>query len=163
MSTCIVYRDSSMCGEKATEVAYGLESEFVTELLSLLLLLLLLLLLFQNRHMTIYLSGKFHDKLFHATFTVNCISTCGNIYCTPQNHGPHNRLSVMCEMWGCDSGAAEYSSILVCYTVSFGVTFLTFQSIMVPLSSVTVCKFILLLWHKLQCCMNWCNHSNAAV
>ena len=64
-----------------------------------------------------------HNWNFHATFTVNCISKCGNIYCTPQNHAPHNRLSVMCEMWGCDSGAAEYSSILLCYTVSFGVTF----------------------------------------
>jgi len=39
------------------------------------------------------------DKLYIIeTFTVQCSSICGNIYCTPQNHAPHNRLSVMCDI-----------------------------------------------------------------
>jgi len=31
------------------------------------------------------------------------------MYCTPQYHAPHDRLPVMCNIWGSDSGAAEYS------------------------------------------------------
>jgi len=58
-----------------------------------------------------------HRSRFHATFTVQCSSICGNIYCTPQNHAPHNRLSVMCKIWCSDSGAAACSSILIHYTV----------------------------------------------
>ena len=88
-----------------------------------------------------------HNWNFHATCTVECISICGNIHFTPQKHAPHNRLSVMCNICGYNSGAAEYSSLLGCYTVSLDVMFLTFQCIMVPLSSVTLCNEIVLLTH----------------
>jgi hypothetical protein len=45
-----------------------------------------------------------HNWNFHATFTVQCSSICGNMYCTPQYHAPHKRLSVMCDIWGSVSG-----------------------------------------------------------
>jgi len=71
-----------------------------------------------------YMCGNFHltnctvhNWNFRATFTVQCISIFGNIHFRPQNHAPHNRPSVTCEIWNCDSGAAEYSSVLLRYAV----------------------------------------------